>query len=78
MLGAHFGIIDETDELVLIKDMGPWDRHRTVTNEAEAVVEGLAPILRGRRLEYIDSEGERAELLVVNGKFAGFSVQRGG
>jgi hypothetical protein len=36
-------------------------------------VEELAPILNGRRLEYIDSDGRRDQLLVKDGKFAGFA-----
>jgi hypothetical protein len=37
------------------------------------VVEDLASMLNGRRLFYYDSEGELTELLVKDGKFAGFN-----
>lgn len=70
---ANFIIESETEDYLLIRDIGPWDRHPTVTNAAEEVVQELAPRLRGRRLEYIDSEGQRDQLLVHDGKFAGFA-----
>ena len=69
----NFIIESETDDCLLIRDIGPWDRHPSVTNAVEEVVEELAPRLRGRRLEYIDSDGQRDQLLVKNGKFAGFA-----
>lgn len=69
---ANFSIIEQTDKLVLIRDNGPWDQHPTITNAAEDVVDTLASMLGGRRLEYIDSEGDRCELAVKDGKFAGF------
>ena len=68
-----FEIVEQTDDCVLIRDLGPWDRYSTVTNAAEEVVQIIAPVLRGRRLEYIDSEGERGQLLVRDGQFAGFA-----
>ena len=69
----NYEIIEQTSEYVLIEDLGPWDQHLTITNGAEQVVEELAPILNGRRLEYIDSDGRRDQLLVKDGKFAGFA-----
>ncbi len=65
----------ETEPLV-IKDVGPWERHPTITNDAEAVVADLVKggkLPEGRRLFYIDSEGERDEILIKSGRFAGFS-----
>lgn len=69
----RFKVVEETNECVLILDLGPWDQHRTITNGAEAVVLAMAPSLAGRRLEYIDSEGQRDQLLVRDGRFAGFA-----
>ena len=70
---ANYELVEQTEKHVLIRDVGPWDKFLTVTNAAEEVVSELAPMLAGRRLEYIDSEGERAVLLVSkDGKFAGF------
>lgn len=72
MKDSNYEIVESTDELVLLRDLGPWDTYSTVTNNAEQVVDELAPMLRGRRLEYLDSEGDRAELLVKDHRFAGF------
>ena len=69
----NYSIIEETDDCVVIRDLGPWNRHLTVTNGAEEVVAELAPRLRGRRLEYYDSDGNRDQLLVRDGRFAGFA-----
>lgn len=68
-----FEIVEQAEDCVVIRDVGPWDRHPTVTNAAEEVVAALAPMLRGRRLEYYDSEGNRDQLLVRDGRFAGFA-----
>lgn len=69
---ARYKIIEETDDYILIKDLCPWDQYMTVTNDAEEVVAEIAPILNGRRLEYIDSEGRRDQLIVSNGRFIGY------
>lgn len=69
----RYEIVEETDVCVVIRDMGPWDRHHTVTNGAEDVVAELASRVGGRRLEYYDSEGRRDQLLIRDGKFAGFA-----
>ena len=71
---ANYAVVKETPEFILIRDLGPWDRHGTVTNDAERVVADFAPRLNGRRLLYYDSEDEMDELLVKDGKFAGFAV----
>ena len=70
---ANYEILQDTPEFVLIKDIGPWDNFKTVTNAAEEVVKEMLPLLGQRRLEYIDSEGERAVLLIKRGRFAGFA-----
>lgn len=74
---AHFRVIEETPKAVLIRDIGPWNLHPTVTNDAEAVVDYLLPLLKGRRLFYFDSEGDLDELLVRDGKFSGFANATG-
>ncbi len=70
---ANYKILEEAEDHILIKDIGPWDKHPTVTNAAEEVVTEMLPLLGERRLDYIDSEGERATLLIKHGKFAGFA-----
>jgi hypothetical protein len=73
---ANFTIYLITSDRLIIRDEGPWDKHFTVTNDAEWVVEQLAPLLNGRRLLYFDSEYELDELVVKNGKFKGFRAYR--
>lgn len=69
---CNFAVVTEDDNIIKIKDLGPWDQYMTITNGAEWVVEQLASRLNGRRLLYIDSEGDTDELLVKDGRFAGF------
>lgn len=69
---VNYIIIEDEEDYICIKDIGPWDIYLTVTNGADIVVEELAEQLDGRRLEYIDSDNYRDELLVRDGKFAGF------
>jgi len=72
----NYEIVDDREGYPLvIRDVGPWDEHLTVTNGVEAVVielvdEGKLP--EGRRLLYYDSEGQLDEIIVRDGKFAGF------
>lgn len=69
---ANYKILRDCPSFVLIQDMGPWNQHKSVTNDAESVVEELAPGLGDRKLFYIDSDGRTDRLLVKDGKFAGF------
>lgn len=69
---ANYTIIHNGDWLT-IKDIGPWDEHKTVTNDAESVIKELAPQLNSRRLYYIDSEGNFARLLYSGNRFTGYS-----
>jgi hypothetical protein len=66
-------VLQNEPNRLVIKDIGPWDQYPTVTNDAEWVVEQLANCLHGRTLLYMDSEGTIDQLVVVNGKFAGFA-----
>jgi predicted nuclease with TOPRIM domain len=69
---ANFDIVYESKRLVIILDQGPWHTHKTITNDAEGVVERMIETLNGRQLEYIDSDGFRSELLITDNKFVGF------
>lgn len=74
---ANWTICADLEDRLVLMDLGPWDKHLSITNDAEHVVEQVAPLLRGRRLFYYDSEGQADELLVADGKFAGFNVGPG-
>ena len=74
MRQANFEVVWADRDMVLIRDIGPWDSHPTVTNDVENVVRRVAHFLRGRRLEYIDSNKNRDEIVVKDGKFAGFKA----
>ncbi|MCK5919406.1 MAG: hypothetical protein KAG66_00590 [Methylococcales bacterium] len=69
---ANYHIVENNHFRMLIRDLGPWDEHKTITNDAEAVVDDLKIWLGDRRLEYIDSGGVRTEMLVHKGHFKGF------
>lgn len=76
MRNAKYVLVRGDSHATYIRDVGPWDRHLTVTNDAEKVVEtlilqGLLPA--GRRLFYYDSDGVLEEILVKNGRFIGFT-----
>ena len=73
---ANFKIVQCTAESLTIRDIGPWDRYPTVTNDAEGVVAALfaaGQLKPGQRLFYYDSEGDLDELLVAQGRFVGFA-----
>ena len=72
---AQWKILRSTDTAITIEDTG-HTTGRSVTNDAEYVVEQLAPILFGRRLLYFDSMGELDEILIQNNQFAGFHHPR--
>lgn len=71
----NYAIVERGDSLVL-KDLGPWDRYPTITNDAESVVERLlstGDLAPEQRLFYFDSDGHLDEILVKDGRFAGFA-----
>lgn len=74
MRRANYKVEVDTRHLFLIRDLGPWDQHPTITNDAERVVQDLGPRLNGRKLLYYDSEGDLTELVVRDGLFIGFRV----
>ena len=73
MSNTNYILIEDEPDHLCIQDVGPWDVYMTVTNAAEDVVRELAEQLGDRRLEYIDSDGRRDQLLVENGRFVGFA-----
>jgi len=82
MRSANFTIVhrESTPDRLVIRDEGPWDRHPTVTNDAENVVASLVAdgyLPPGRKLLYYDSDGRLDQLLVRDGRFAGFAPWEG-
>lgn len=72
---AHWNLLSISPERIVLEDVGPWDRYMTITNAAESVVEEVNQRygIGKRRLFYYDSSDELTELLVKDGKFAGFA-----
>jgi hypothetical protein len=74
---ANYSITEQRPESLTIRDLGPWDRFATITNTADEVVAELVAegtLREGQRLYYYDSEGRLDELLVREGRFAGFAA----
>ena len=71
---ANYRVEYDGPEGLVLRDLGPWERHLTVTNDAEGVVARVRELLGDRRLFYIDSDGQLDELLVKDGQFAGFAA----
>lgn len=59
---ANYRVVEDTPDKLVLEDVGPWDRHFTITNDAENVMNELHGRLHGRKLFYFDSEGELTEL----------------
>lgn len=53
-LKPNYEVIHDGEWLTL-RDLGPWDKHFTITNDPESVLAELD--LKGRPVFYIDSEG---------------------
>ena len=73
---ANYMIVeDKPGHPLVIRDIGPWAHYLTITNDAESVVEELfqsARLPHARRLFYFDSDGDLDEIVIRDGKFAGF------
>jgi len=69
---ARFRVEHFSPERIVIRDLGPWSQHMTVTNDAEWVIEKLSPAPL-QRVYYYDSEGQLDELLHRNQRFVGFA-----
>jgi hypothetical protein len=67
---SSFSITEIKDDRVVILDNNLGGR--SVTNDAENVVEYLYNLYGNRRIFYIDSEGILDELRHNNGNFVGF------
>lgn len=72
---ANYRMVGNTPELIILQDVGPWDKYITITNAAEAVVAEIEKTygIGSRRVFYYDSDNELTELVVKDGRFAGFA-----
>lgn len=73
---ALFEIVSDTADALTIRDVGHNRGRPSVTNDVETVVATLAYQLGNRRLYYYDSDGNRDEIYIARGKFAGFRPAR--
>lgn len=71
-LRAEWELVSSDERRIIIRDVG-HRRAKSVTNDVANVVADLLPALRGRRLFYFDSDEQLDEILVRDGKFAGFA-----
>jgi len=72
---SNYLVEQRTPDRLVIRDIGPWDRYATVTNDAEAVVAALSSggfLPPGCRLYYYDSDGRLDEIVVEHGRFVRF------
>jgi hypothetical protein len=72
---ANYYVQKETKTSVVLVDIGPWDKHPTITNDAENVVRELVKgkiLTPDKRLFYYDSDNNLDEITHENGKFTGF------
>ena len=74
---ANFAILENIPgSPLIIRDIGPWNKHLSVTNDAEGVVELLVKsgfLDNNRRLFCYDSDNNLDELLIRDEKFVGFA-----
>ena len=80
-LQCNFTMEKITPEVVLLKDQGPWDKYRTITNAAQNVVQFLHRkqmlVSSDTQIIYIDSSGEYCELYHDGiGNFEGFGFSQ--
>lgn len=68
---ARFRIENFEPEQIIIRDLGPWDKHLTVTNDAENVIRRLNPAPKQR--VFYDSMGQLDELVHENHAFVRFA-----
>ena len=60
---------------LLVKDIGPWNKYKSITNDIENLVKFLyerGTLYNEKVFEYIDSEDEICEIQHLDGKFIGF------
>lgn len=72
---VNYEIVSKSSTQIKIRDLGPWDKHQTITNAVETVVKELTDtglLSDGQQLLYYDSNGNLDEISHKNGKFVAF------
>ena len=72
MQNTTYEVLHVSETLILIRDL---DQGRTITNDADAVVQNVSASLKGigrRRLFYRDTDGRFDELVTSAEQFKGF------
>jgi hypothetical protein len=75
MRRPNYTVLTSRKDFLILQDVGPWDQFPTITNGAEQVVKECHEDAgrRGKRILYVDSEGELSELVHdFQGKFVDF------
>ena len=76
---ANFDIVENNfPGPLIIRDVGPWDKFPSVTNDVEGVVArliGSNVLKEHQRLLYYDSENILDEIIVKDGKFVRFQIR---
>lgn len=72
---ANYQVLVDQKNFVLLLDVGPWDKFKTITNAAEDVVfDQHIKGLGNRKLFYVDSSGDMTRLIHNGeGKFIDFA-----
>ena len=75
---SNFTILSNTTQVIVLRDLGPWDHFSTITNDAEAVVKYLfksGQATGTKQIIYYDSDEEATQLIHDGaGNFIGFGV----
>ena len=74
---SNYKILQDNNEKLIIRDIGPWNRYLTVTNDAENVVDDLVKLgfsFENKRLLYYDSMGILSEILIKDNRFFDFGA----
>lgn len=59
MRHAQFEVVNRSPDVIVLRDIGPWDRYPTITNDAEWVIDQFPDY---PEVHYYDSEGVLSSL----------------
>jgi hypothetical protein len=74
---ANWKFIGATEKDVKLQDIGPWDKHLSITNDPEWVTDQCIKMGLGKRkLIYLDTNNDWTELLHDGTRFTGFNLPK--